>query len=187
MKPTEVLIREHEVIIRALSVLRAMADRIERGQPVRQDDVARLLTFFVEFADRFHHAKEEDLLFPAMVEAGFPGDGGPIGVMLFEHEIGRGLVRRLRESQLDARFVSAAREYVTLLDNHIEKENGILFRMADQALDRRKQEDLAEAFASIELESGAAMAAQLRAVEELAAAFLPPPPEEDEPQHASSS
>ncbi|MGD0266766.1 MAG: hemerythrin domain-containing protein, partial [Candidatus Methylomirabilota bacterium] len=36
-----------------------------------------------------HHGKEENLLFKTMVDRGFPRQGGPIAVMLHEHETGR--------------------------------------------------------------------------------------------------
>jgi hypothetical protein len=54
--------------------------------------------FFRNFADRCHHSKEEDELFPKMVEHGIPKEGGPIGVMLMEHDQGRAFVRGMSEA-----------------------------------------------------------------------------------------
>ena len=54
--------------------------------------------FLKEFADKCHHGKEEGLLFPAMVAAGIPDKGGPIGVMLAEHTQGRQFIRDMEES-----------------------------------------------------------------------------------------
>lgn len=180
MRPTERLMQEHEVIAKGLAILRAMAERIDRGEAVAPGAAARLLDFFVAFADEHHHAREERLLFPALVEAGLPAEHGPVGVMLKEHEIGRTLVRRLREAApaIDhpgparAEFVEATAQFSDLLGNHIHKENGILFRLADQAFTPRQATGLEEAFERIEQEALARNAPHLRAVDDLGRIFL---------------
>ena len=58
-----------------------------------REELSRFVRFIREFADARHHGKEEDILFRAMVAAGFPADGGPIAVMLMDHEAGREHVR----------------------------------------------------------------------------------------------
>jgi hemerythrin-like domain-containing protein len=93
--------------------------------------------FFRDFADRCHHAKEEDLLFPLLEkEKGFSTESGPTAVMRAEHVEGRACVRRMGES-IDAaeagdktavgRFVEAAAAYVDFLRSHIGKEDHCLF------------------------------------------------------------
>jgi len=54
--------------------------------------LAKLLDFFQIFVDKCHHAKEEEVLFPALLDAGLPREGGPDQVMLAEHATGRKLV-----------------------------------------------------------------------------------------------
>jgi hemerythrin-like domain-containing protein len=101
-----------------------------------------------EFADKCHHAKEEGLLFPALTQAGIPERGGPLGVMLSEHIHGRDLVRKMEDAlgnTLDyKKFATASKEYVSLLQSHIEKENSILFPMAERTLDPARLESLHE-------------------------------------------
>src|SRR3970282_658833 len=82
--PTGVLREEHEVILRALTVLERVGRDLAAGKSVAQETNAWLASFFRPFADRCHHAKEEAHLFPAMAEHGIPKEGGPIGVMLQE-------------------------------------------------------------------------------------------------------
>jgi hemerythrin-like domain-containing protein len=48
--------------------------------------------------------------------------------------------------------LEAVRGYVTLLRQHIQKEDNILFPMADQVLTAQDQKDLAEAFDRVERE-----------------------------------
>ena len=151
MKPTEELAREHEDIRVMLRVVRVMSARLDRGEPVDPADLERAADFIRNFADRYHHAKEEDLLFPAMELAGFARDTGPLGVMLAEHDEGRGYVRamvaaieRYKAGDTSAGPVVAAnaRNYTGLLEQHIEKENQALYPMADNALSEAQQREL---------------------------------------------
>jgi hemerythrin-like domain-containing protein len=142
MKATEILIHEHELILRGVAVLERMARRPSAGQTVPADDARSIIEFIRKFADGCHHAKEEGVLFPAMEAAGIPKEGGPIGMMLLEHDQGRAAVRAMDQAvsgfgadpgALGA-FAKAAFAYANLLSNHIFKENNVLFRMADQAI-----------------------------------------------------
>ena len=140
MRATQLLREEHEIILRGLDVLEAAAR--ERKPPPPE-----LIEFFSGFADAHHHHKEEDILFPAMAEAGFSRDAGPVAVMLHEHVQGRSLLAAMRDP---AKFADAARGYAALLRAHIDKENQILFRMADQAIPREDQRRVDEAFDAFE-------------------------------------
>jgi len=144
-----------------LRVLQAVAGRFERGDPVSSEHLQGILEFLSVFVDRCHHGKEEEFLFPALEAAGVPRDGGPIGVMLNEHEQGRKLVARLKEAAVrctpgDRAAAPGAppilHEYVALLTQHIAKENTVLFPMADARLDPHQDKALFEAFEKLERE-----------------------------------
>ena len=151
--PTDVLRAEHTIILRGLDLLEAAAGRIEGGAPPPDGWWEEVLAFLRAFADRNHHAKEEDLLFPSMIQAGVPSGGGPIDVMREEHEQGRALIRAMAESRGAARAANA-REYVALLRAHIDKENEVLFPLADAVLADEEQRKLESAFAAVEDELG---------------------------------
>jgi len=153
MTPTDVLREEHRVILRALDLLEAAARRLGAGTPLPEGWWPEIIEWLRGFADRNHHAKEERSLFPAMVKAGVPLSGGPIGVMLEEHERGRALIRAMETGEPAAR-AARAREYVTLLREHIDKENGVLFPLADAVLDDRAQAALTREFEGVEAEQG---------------------------------
>ena len=97
MDPIETLMSEHRAIERVLDALVAFADDVERRGATDKEELSRFVTFLREFADTGHHGKEEDILFQAMVDGGFPNEDGPIGVMLRDHDEGRGLVGILDE------------------------------------------------------------------------------------------
>jgi hemerythrin-like domain-containing protein len=147
--PTDVLRDEHTIILRGLDLLEAAAGRLEGGAAPPDGWWEEVLDWLCAFADRNHHAKEEDLLFPAMIKAGVPSEGGPINVMREEHEQGRALIRAMTESHGAAR-AAKAREYVALLRAHIDKENGVLFPLADAVLADDEQRALASAFETVE-------------------------------------
>ncbi len=162
MKPTEVLMQEHRVIELVLSCLDRMADNCDAGLPLDIEAATQAIDFFRVFADKCHHGKEEDLLFPLMEAKGFPRDGGPTGVMLHEHELGRRQVRSMEDAVKETSlgdlagkilFVEQARAFSALLRQHIQKEDHCLFTMADQALSPADQDELAAAFDKVESES----------------------------------
>ena len=147
--PTGRLREEHEVILRALALLERCGRALEAGEGVDREGLAWLRTFFGTFADRCHHGKEEQHLFPALERHGIPREGGPIGVMLHEHEEGRALVRAIGQGD-DRQAAEAIRAYVALLRAHIDKENGVLFPMAEHVLPETEQRGLLHAFEAVE-------------------------------------
>jgi hemerythrin-like domain-containing protein len=158
MRAVELLMEEHRVIERALTLLELAAAKMERGECVSKEVLRELLNFFRVFADKCHHGKEEDALFPLLEARGVPREGGPIGVMLYEHQLGRGYIKAMAES-LDAiekdseaktKFTENALNYLSLLREHIFKEDNILFRIALEVLDEKDNENLITKFENIE-------------------------------------
>ena len=158
---TEILRHDHDAILKMLDVTEEVAGRLNRGEGVRPDILGNLLEFFRLFADKCHHGKEEDLLFPLLETKGIPVGGGPIGVMLSEHEQGRSLIKEMREAGeayqanvegAGRRWAQAARSYASLLRAHIHKENNILFVMAERVLSPAEQTRLVEGFEKLEVE-----------------------------------
>lgn len=159
MKPAEILMQEHRVIEIALSCLEAMVEKADTDNRLEHEPAEQIIDLIRNFADRCHHGKEEDRLFPAMVAKGMPSEGGPIGVMLMEHDMGREFVRQMAEniesaSNGDAvslqEFTLAAHGYINLLRAHIQKEDRILFPMADRFLNENDQKKLLAEFERVE-------------------------------------
>lgn len=151
--PSQTLQEEHRVILRALVLIEVAAPRLSRGRALPAGWWEGLLEWLRAFADRNHHAKEEEYLFPALAQGGVPVAGGPMGVMLEEHTEGRALVRAMAEGQVDRR-TEAARRYVHLLRDHIDKENGVLLPLSEAVLDSQAQLLVARGFEKVEAEQG---------------------------------
>lgn len=158
MKATEILVFEHRVIERVIHALENAAERLEQGGKVRPGFFVDASDFIKGFADGCHHKKEEGVLFKEMAENGVPVTGGPVGMMLFEHEQGRAFTRSMREAALKladdpsarAAVIENALGYAALLSQHIMKEEHILFPMADRFIPLERQARVAEGFEHIE-------------------------------------
>jgi hemerythrin-like domain-containing protein len=153
--PVNELMNDHRLIERVMSALEARL--VEEGGDFPGDFVAQALAFFVEFADGHHHYKEEESLFPALAGHGVPVEGGPIGMMLHEHNLGRQLLAGIRDNLAAARGGDPearaavrryAGDYVGLLRNHIWKEDNVLFRMAQHVLDEQAVRGIEDRFQS---------------------------------------
>ncbi len=155
MKPTEQLKEEHKAIKLMLRILESICSRLEVSEDIPEEHLHKVIEFIRVFADRCHHGKEEDLLFPAMEKVGIPREGGPIGVMLMEHNLGRDYVKGMGEATTEKdykKFIKNARLYIELLGQHIDKEDNILYPMADMHLSKREQDELLEKFEKVEEE-----------------------------------
>jgi hemerythrin-like domain-containing protein len=161
MKPSETLNHEHQVVLLVLAGAEREAAAIRSTGTAHVAEVEEMLDFFANFVDRCHHSKEERHLFPALEARGMPVGGGPVAVMLREHEQGRATVRAIRDAL--ARFKSGdpasagdladgLLHYADLLRNHIAKEDNVLFPMADRMLSTADQDELARAFDRVEAE-----------------------------------
>lgn len=122
----EELKSDHEKILAELDKLEA--------DPVGY--AKEFLKFTEEFAEP-HYRKEEEVLFPAMEKKGIPKDDGPIGVMLAEHEMKRECLKELADGKIEA-----AGKIVSLMRDHINKENNILYPMAEQVLTKEELEEM---------------------------------------------
>ena len=158
MRPTEILSAEHRVIEQVLDCLEKIGERAAGGT-LDLDSARTALRVLRTFADRCHHGKEEERLFPMLANRGLPTHVGPVAVMLEEHEIGRAEIRKMDTAVADASrgergaamtFAEAARSYVELLRDHIAKEDNILFPMAESVLRDEDRAKLLVSFESVE-------------------------------------
>ncbi len=147
------MMNEHQVILRILASLNELISRLQNGNTVPREHIEKFAVFLKNYADKLHHGKEEERLFKKMVSFGFPREYGPIGVMLAEHNSSRENVKILSEigigngeltqEEIDKLIVST-KEYIQLLFFHIQKEDNILYPMAQQSLSEDAFDELDE-------------------------------------------
>jgi hemerythrin-like domain-containing protein len=159
---TRCLRDEHQVILRVLDCFEIALRRSQDSGQVTRQIYSPFVEFFRGFADKCHHCKEEDRLFPRMEKKGIPREGGPIGVMLYEHQQARMHVRAIAE-HLDAadrgeraairKVLDHGDEFLELLRAHISKEDHCLFGMADQVVQGADLTALVRAYGDAESRS----------------------------------
>jgi superfamily I DNA/RNA helicase/hemerythrin-like domain-containing protein len=159
MRPTDILSAEHRVIEQVLDCLERMSKSCSTSGIIDLDSGRTALRILRTFADHCHHGKEEQHLFPMLQSRGLPTHVGPVAVMLEEHELGRGEIRKMDaalagaergEREAARQFAVAAQTYVELLRDHIAKEDNILFPMAESVLRHEDRTQLLAAFQTVE-------------------------------------
>jgi len=161
--PIAVLAAEHALILRALDILERGLVQVESGVSVAGSFFGDLVDFFQTFADRYHHGKEEDILFQCMVkEMDYSSRSGPVGVLSSEHEIGRTHVRAMAEvagrmetdPEAARKLVDEGRAYLALLRAHIEREDDKVFPVVEDFLGPEERAELMAACSQFEAGEG---------------------------------
>lgn len=133
---------EHEVIERVLGSLRTYVERRARGEGAPGDGEG-FVRFFRDFAGTWHHAREEDTLFPALEKhLELPPDSGPLFSIMDQHHrmaalfdgfaplLSAGVVT----SEEAGRLRDLSGKYAHDLLAHIDAENSVLLPESDARL-----------------------------------------------------
>lgn len=114
---------------------------------------------FLHFTETFvepHHQKEEQVLFPALEKKGIPNEGGPIGMMLMEHTAKRDYLAKMREALRESnedKLKENTQAMISLLRDHIYKEDNILYPCAQDVLTKEELANLASQCEKIKIKS----------------------------------
>lgn len=156
---TQIMVDEHKLILRMIALVEKNTELLEQGKFRNWQFYVDAVDFIRSYADRFHHAKEEDVLFVELIKNGMPEKQSPIEAMHMEHDQGRAFVRALEEASqkaLDgelgqtAIIAENAKGYSELLRGHIEKEDVILYPLAERVLPEAVRPRMLDAFDSAE-------------------------------------
>ena len=161
MRATELLRDEHRVVERVLETLEKVTDRLQEGKTVSTEVLEDSLDFLNNFVDRHQHAKEENILFPAVKAAGGAEERSLVDEMIADHEESRRYLgalsiavegyRRGDEAATKA-LIDSAGGYAAVLGRHIRSEERIIFSVADRLLSDRDQGELIAKFDRVDSE-----------------------------------
>lgn len=156
---TQLMVEEHKLILRMIALVEENAARAEAGSFEDWQFFLDAVDFIRNYADRYHHAKEEDTLFTALVANGMPQENSPVAAMLMEHDQGRAFVRGMEaaaqkalngDAGQGAIIAENARGYAALLRDHIHKEDHILYPLAERVLPEEMRPDMLRAYQQAE-------------------------------------
>lgn len=135
MLATNDLMNEHQLILKYIDLMEQYISRANTA--ILFDKSYCFVAFIHEFADAFHHAKEEDILFRYLEVPEVLTHCNPVPQMFLEHNKARALVEAMEKALLVnnlSALVTAMTEYGQLLKAHIYKEDNILYPMAERGL-----------------------------------------------------
>lgn len=172
---TKALVDEHQLILRMIALLEKNAARTATGDYRNWQFYLDGIDFIRQYADRFHHAKEEDVLFKALVENGMPKENSPVAAMLMEHDHGRQFVRNMEAAVKEAQagrtdvypvITENALGYVALLRDHISKEDNILYPLSERVLPETMRPGILEGYEKAEAQAPQEITERYRAIVE---------------------
>ena len=170
---TQTLVNEHRLILRMIALLERNAPRTAKGEYTNWQFYLDGIDFIRTYSDHFHHAKEEDILFEALVKNGMPRENSPIAAMLMEHDQGRAFVKAMEtavhetldgDADKAAIIADNALAYAALLREHIEKEDDILYPLAERVIPESMRDDIIAGYAAAEARAATGLAAHYEAV-----------------------
>lgn len=153
MQGIDILIKEHENALEFSNKVKDECIKIFNGKEINIDFFEKTLDFGRNFIDKHHHKKEEDILFTTMVDKlGEPIKHVIEKGMLFDHDAGRMFLMNLdyaiqeyktiKDDMNKLKIISNAYGYADIMENHINKENKVLYPYAENNLKLEEQEDI---------------------------------------------
>lgn len=149
--PVDVLINEHKLIIRAVDLIKKETDQIQTNKTVNPNFIAAAADFFRTYADRFHHGKEEGILFKELSQRQLKeADRKVMNEVVMEHALARRTVTALENAKES--YISGSKEalkdvfdllttLVKLYPKHIEKEDKHFFYPSMEYFSKQNQKD----------------------------------------------
>ena len=167
--PMQRLFDEHVLIKRWIALIPSVVDNLNLESDAGRQIIIDGIDLIRSYADRYHHAKEENILFEY-----FDQDSEIMKVMYEDHTTGRGHVKAMLEAldrqdrQTLAEHLLAYRE---LLSGHIQKEDEVLFPWMDRNLSTSQVDELFEKFNAVDEKMGFSPDKYLKFIEKLEKRF----------------
>lgn len=124
------LVNEHTVIKKVLAMIPSIIEELDVSCTEDETLVLDTIDFIRSYADKYHHAKEEDILFKE-----FDVNLDLVKVFNEDHKIGRGHVKAILDA-LAKQDNQSIRDhfmgYRYLLNGHIKREDEVLYRWMDR-------------------------------------------------------
>ncbi len=142
--PVQVLVDEHKLIKRLIALIPCITKSMDLTTEDGRQLVLEGIDFIKAYADSFHHAKEEDLLFKY-----FDEDSEIVSAFHEDHRNARDHVKNIVEGvseQDGARVTKHLGAYKELLQGHIKREDEILYPWMDRNISSEQEAELAASF-----------------------------------------
>ena len=142
--PLDVLRKEHDKVLKILDSLELNLNKKDIIQSKNNID-----TLQKEF-NKHSLNKEEKVLFPE-IEKFMPREGGPTGMMIIEHKDLTESIKMFNGEKDINNLIETGSHIISLLREHIDKENNMLFMMVEMHLDDKQKKIILKKFKEIDL------------------------------------
>jgi hemerythrin-like domain-containing protein len=149
------LINEHGRILRGLEYLSAARHALEKNLHPPKAFFETAVHFFRQYADKFHHYKEEYLMFGFLARKKAGAIDLEMGSLRYQHELNRGCISKIEKSlkgydmgneiAVTTLLVSLA-SFISILRRHIFREDALFFPMAETELSDGEKKALLRQF-----------------------------------------
>jgi hemerythrin-like domain-containing protein len=156
MLPVEVLMNEHRLILHAVGVLKKGQRQIVSSTKIDPTFIVASVDFFRTYADRYHHGKEEGILFNELYKRKLSEtDKAMMRELILEHATARRTVSSLEimkdnfingKSDASKGILEALNVLIELYPQHIEKEDKQFFYPSMAYFNEKEQNKMLRQF-----------------------------------------
>jgi hemerythrin-like domain-containing protein len=154
-EPLNILRHEHRLIGRVIRALDSMCLQLQLGDQPPVEKLAAFVDFIQNFVNEFHHGNEEQYLMPMLQRQEEFSGGFALAAIENEHRLESELTKELSYTLIEYQrggskatqaFVNVAREYAAHLMGHMQREDHLLLRVADDVLSEEDKATLMDQF-----------------------------------------
>jgi hemerythrin-like domain-containing protein len=159
MKPTDNLITEHKEICELLNIMSVIAENIKSKDVFYPNDVDEIIDSMIILLDKSHHGKEEDVFYPELILSGILKEKAPLSINNNEHMLAKRYLNEISSCVVNCKIgidfsgellADSLANCVDVIHNHIQREEEIVFPLANEAFSIEKQNEIYKKFEDIE-------------------------------------
>jgi len=159
MTPTENLINEHKKINELLDIMSKIALKIKSKDVFYPNDVEEVVKYLINIIENSHHGKEDDVFYPELISSGIPKETAPLSIINYEHLISVNYLKDISSCVVNCKIgndfsgellADSLTNYVIAIKNHIQREEEIVFPIANEVFSIEKQNEILQRFEVIE-------------------------------------
>ena len=152
---TQALVDEHVLVLKGLKLLKIARDKIEKNQHPVKTFFEKAIPFFQNYADKYHHYKEEFLMFGFLAQKKEGLMDLEIGSIRYQHETERKFLIRLEKSINGyaikneiaiTNLLGNLSSFISILTRHIFREDNFFLPMIEQDLSIVEKKTFLEQF-----------------------------------------
>jgi len=159
MTPTENLIKEHKEINELLEIMSKIAAKIKSKDVFYPTDVEEIIDYLIIIIDKSHQGKEDEVFYPELMSTGISKETEPLSIINYEHVLAKRYLKEISSCVVNCKIgndfsgdllADSLTNYVIVIQNHIKREEEIVFPIANEVFSEEKQHEILQRFEVID-------------------------------------